>query len=158
MCLSTATLPRTLFTQRTRSCKIERFARRQSPWKERVYPYRPRNGKSQFYRCGQKKGRGHLRAASDAYKSADESGRKPRTCRRKRLPHGTRRLRRDDGSVPELYQRVRKKGTPCAFLFLCRQIFRKNLINRGKYIWLAKQKWLYYLLVRKRELEMRIFI
>ena len=38
----------------------------------------------------------------------------------KRLPHGTRRLRRDDGSVPELYQRVREKGTPRAFLFLCR--------------------------------------
>lgn len=91
-------------------------------------------GNLSFTDAGRKKSRGYLRAASDAHKGAYKARSKPRTCRRKRLPHGTRRLRRDDGSVPELYQRVRKKGTPRAFLFLCRQIFRKNLINRSKYI------------------------
>ena len=41
--------------------------------KKRVDPYRPRNGKSQLHRRGQKKGGRHLRAASDAHTGAYET-------------------------------------------------------------------------------------
>ena len=50
-------------------------------------------------RFGKEEGGRNIRKAPNAHKSAYEAGCRARTCRRKRLPHGTRRHRRDDGSI-----------------------------------------------------------
>ena len=104
--------------RRTRLCQVQRVARRQPFETKGIYHDRRRDGKPRLYRSGQEEGGGRLRAAPRPDRRADQAGRGQGTCRRKRLPHRTRRLRRDDGRVSQLYQRLRDRA-PARPVFSC---------------------------------------